>query len=149
MQNAEQIRAMRLENARREAEYRRQAEEAQRREFERQQQQQQQQQQALQAPASAPQSSDKDEIVSRFGNAIKYRRFRYKDFDEVVFNQSLQITEDMVALMSESEYAADIAYYLGNHPDEATAVSRMALPQAGAAIFAIEEKLIQSNFQIE
>jgi hypothetical protein len=54
----------------------------------------------------------------------------------------------MVALMAESPYAAEFAYYLGKHPDEAAAVSRMALPQAGKAIYSIEKKLIQSNFQM-
>ena len=116
-------------------------EEAQRSEFE--------QQQAQQAPSSAHQSHSKDEIISRFENAIKYRRFRYNDFDEVVYDDRLQITVDMVALMSESAYAADIAYYLGKHPNEAIAVSQMELPQAGAAIFALEETLIQTNFRIE
>jgi hypothetical protein len=119
------------------------AEEAQILEFE------QQQQQAQQAPSSAHQSNNKDEIISRFKNAIKYRRFRYKDFNEVVYDERLQITVDMVALMSESVYAADIAYYLGKHPDEAIAVSQMELPQAGAAIFTLEKILIQTNFKIE
>jgi hypothetical protein len=105
--------------------------------------------QAQQAPSSAHQSHNKDEIVSRFQNAIKYRRFRYRDFDEVVYDERLKITVDMVALMSESAYAADIAYYLGKHPNEAIAVSRMELPQAGAAIFTLEKVLIQTNFQIE
>jgi hypothetical protein len=109
----------------------------------------QQQQQAQQDPSSAPQSHNKDEIISRFENAIKYRRFRYKDFNDVVYDERLQITVDMVALMSESVYAADIAYYLGKHPNEATAVSQMELPQAGAAIFTLEKILIQTNFQIE
>jgi hypothetical protein len=80
---------------------------------------------------------------------FKYRRYKYEDFNEVVYDDNLSITLDMIALMSESEYAADIAYYLGKHPDETAAVSKMALPQAGAAIFAIEEKLIQNNFQVE
>ena len=118
-------------------------EEAQRSEFE------QQQHRAQKAPSSAHQSHNKDEIISRFENAIKYRRFRYNDFDEVVYDERLQITVDMVALMSESAYAADIAYYLGKHPNEAIAVSRMELPQAGAAIFTLEKVLIQTNFQIE
>ena len=107
------------------------------------------QQQAQQAPPSTHQSHNKDEIISRFENAIKYRRFRYNDFDEVVYDESLQITVDMVALMSESAYAADIAYYLGKHPNEAIAVSRMELPKAGAAIFTLEKVLIQTNFQLE
>ena len=47
----------------------------------------------------------------------------------------------MVALMAESEYAADIAYYLGQHPDEAAKISRMQLQDAGRAIFAVEKTL--------
>jgi hypothetical protein len=155
LQNTEQIRAMRqrreLEHQRYQQQQQQQQQEAwererllredaQRREL------QQQQQQAQKPPATthAPQ-----EIISRFESIIKYRRYKYEDFNEVVYDDNLSITLDMIALMSESEYAADIAYYLGKHPDETAAVSKMALPQAGAAIFAIEEKLIQNNFQVE
>lgn len=121
MQQAAQTRAIMLENQRRELQIQQQQLQL---EFT----QQQQQEQHPPPTASAPQSSLANETMSRFQNAIKFRRYRYEDFDRVVFGNDLQISFDMVALMAESPYAADIAYYLGKHPDKSAAVSRMALP---------------------
>ena len=87
---------------------------------------------------------DANEIALRFYEAIKYRRYKWDDFDEVVMNPDLQISMDMVALMVESQYAADIAYYLGSHLEESEVISRMKLPWAGKAIFSIETEIIAS-----
>ena len=156
IQQAEQIRAMRqrreLELQRYQQQQQQEAwererllrEEAQRREL-----QQQQRNQQSSTTTYVPQPNDQDELLSQFGNAIKYRRHRYEDFDEVVFADDLSITTDMIALMAESPYAADLAYYLGTHPSEAAAISTMPLDQAGKAIYSIEKKLVQSDFQIK
>ena len=87
---------------------------------------------------------DTKEVALRFSEAIKYRRYKWDDFDDVVMNPDLKISLDMVALMAESQYAADIAYYLGNHLEESKEISRMQLPWAGKAIFAIEKEIIAS-----
>ena len=64
----------------------------------------------------------------------------------MVFDEELQISLDMVALMAESRYAADIAYYLGKHPEESARISQMPLPEAGKAIFDIEELVVERRF---
>ena len=87
---------------------------------------------------------DPNAMAIRFSEAIKYRRYKWDDFDVVVLNPDLQISTDMVALMAESRYAADIAYYLGNHLEESASISHMQLPQAGKAIFSIEKAISES-----
>lgn len=91
--------------------------------------------------ADESQSPEIDVAFGRFSEAIKYRRYRWDDFDRIVMDKGLPMTADMLSLMAESRFAADIAYYLGTHRDEAGAISQMALPEAGRAIFAIEKKL--------
>lgn len=80
-------------------------------------------------------------ILQKFDQAIRYRRYRWKDFDQVVFAPDVSISMDMVGLMAESPIAADIAYYLGTHKDDAARISALPLPTAAREIFAIEEKL--------
>ena len=110
-------------------------------EIDNQRRQEEQRRQAASRNASDEQAA---EIAQRFSEAIQYRRYRWDDFDEVVFDEELQISLDMVALMAESRYAADIAYYLGKHPEESARISQMPLPEAGKAIFDIEELVVES-----
>jgi hypothetical protein len=63
------------------------------------------------------------------------------DFDAVVFADDLPMTIPMIGLIAESRYAADIAYYLGRHRDEAAAIAQKPLPEAGRAILAIEAQV--------
>jgi hypothetical protein len=90
---------------------------------------------------AAPPPANAQEIYDRWLNAVKYRRYKWPDFDAVVFANDVPITLDMVALMAESKYAADIAYFLGTQKGAAAEISRMPLPEAGRIIFEIEKKL--------
>lgn len=81
----------------------------------------------------------------RFKEAIMYRRFKWKDFDEVAFAPGVQVTSDMLGLMSESQYAADIAYYLGKHQERSAQIAKMPLRDQSAAISDIEAKVSASS----
>ena len=59
----------------------------------------------------------------------------------MVFESDVAITPDMVRLMAGSDYAADIAYYLGKHKAEARAIAMLPLLDAARAIDAIEARL--------
>jgi hypothetical protein len=106
-----------------------------------------QQSQSLSQQSQQPQSSQppppkpSPEAAQRFLEAIKYRRYKWADFDAVVFRDDLEVTPDMVGLMAESRYAADIAYYLGSHPDVSSKIAHMPLSDAGPAIFGIEREI--------
>jgi hypothetical protein len=96
---------------------------------------------AAAAAAEQPAQPATAAVVDRFMAAIKYRRYRWPDFDATVFRPDLPMTQDMVGLMAESPLAADIAYHLGKNPGEAAAIAAMPLPDAGRAIFALEARI--------
>lgn len=76
----------------------------------------------------------------QFMTAIEPRKNRWPDFDQIVFQSKVVYSEDMLGLISKSQYAADIAYYLGMHPQESARYANMPLEQSGPAILAIEQK---------
>ena len=77
--------------------------------------------------------------------AIKSRKAMYPDFDKVVLHGNAPVTPSMLRLMSESPYAADIAYYLGQHPEQSGAIARMPPEQARSAIKQIESAAAATN----
>ncbi|HZT29714.1 MAG TPA: hypothetical protein VFA33_07525 [Bryobacteraceae bacterium] len=66
-----------------------------------------------------------------WGRQLDDARTRYQDYDQVVGNDDIQITEYMQAVILESEVGADVCYYLGQHPEEAERIA--ALPPLGQA----------------
>jgi hypothetical protein len=92
-----------------------------------------------------PNQAERQAQGEKFMKAIQYRRYRWADFDKAVFSTGWPASPDMIALMAESPYAADMAYYLAKHPDEAGLISRMPLPQAGAAMREVEAKVAPTD----
>lgn len=92
------------------------------------------QQVGTQAPSLAPH-------VQQWLVAAQPRMHLFPDFDEKVFAPDAPISERMVLLMSESAYAADIAYYLATNRGEALAISSMTILDAGEAIRGIETRM--------
>ena len=83
--------------------------------------------------------------VARFMEAIKSRKGMYPDFDKVVLHGNAPVTPSMLGLMSESPYAADIAYYLGQHPEQSGAIAKMPPDQARSALKQIEAAAAATN----
>jgi hypothetical protein len=77
----------------------------------------------------------------KFMSAIQSRKSQWPDFDQIVFKSNVTYSEDMMGLMAQSPYAADIAYYLGIHPHESSVYAGMPLEQSTPAIHAVEEKV--------
>ena len=73
--------------------------------------------------------------------AVAPRKGRYPDFDAVVFARDVSMSPDMIQCMARSPYAADIAYYLGKHKDQAAKIAGMNLLGAAVAINEIEGKV--------
>lgn len=59
---------------------------------------------------------------------IEVGRENYQDFEEVVLDDSLNITPTMVEAAADSDYASDIFYYLGQHPELAANIAKMRSP---------------------
>lgn len=76
--------------------------------------------------------------VAKFLEAIKSRKRQFPDFDQVVTHGNAPVTPAMLGLMSESHYAADIAYFLGKHPAQSVAIAKMEPGEARAAVQQIE-----------
>jgi hypothetical protein len=76
--------------------------------------------------------------VAKFMEAIKHRMHRYSDFDQVVLHSKTPVTPLMLALMADSPFAADIAYYLGKHPEQSAAIALMPPAEAGTAVRQLE-----------
>ena len=76
--------------------------------------------------------------IKNFMDAIKPRRQRFADFDKVVLQSNTPLTQSMLAVITASPYAADMAYYLGKHRDEAGAIAQLPPPEGGEAMKQIE-----------
>jgi hypothetical protein len=83
--------------------------------------------------------------VAKFMEAIKHRKHRFADFDQVVTHSNTPVTPAMLALMAESPYAADIAYYLGKHPEQSGAIALMQPAEAGSALRLLEATIAAEN----
>lgn len=68
-------------------------------------------------------------------------RDRYDDFEQVAYNPNLPITAAMAETIRESELGPDIAYHLGNNPEEARRISRLSPFLQAKEIGRIEAKL--------
>jgi hypothetical protein len=86
-----------------------------------------------------------DVQVAQFMQAIKPRKNRYPDFDQVVTHGKAPMTLDMIALMAKSPYAADIAYYLGTHPEQSGAITQMRPEDTRSAMRQIEASVAIGN----
>ena len=83
--------------------------------------------------------------VAKFMEAIKPRKDMYPDFDKVVLQGNAPVTPAMLGMISASPYAADIAYYLGQHVEQSGAIARMQPDQARSAIKQIETAAAATN----
>lgn len=63
---------------------------------------------------------------------------KYADFDEVVSESDAPVTPSMSRAIVESDFGADIAYYLAQHPDEAKAIAQLSPTRQIAAIGKLE-----------
>lgn len=72
-----------------------------------------------------------DDAVAEVTEAFNDTRNKYKDFNEVISQQDLTITKDMVKALAETDDPGEVAYYLGKHKDEATRIA--ALPPLAQA----------------
>lgn len=66
---------------------------------------------------------------------------KYEDFDDVVGDPSLPITEVMTMVIAESEIGADLAYWLGKNPNEAHRIAALPPVSVARELGKIEAKL--------
>ena len=66
---------------------------------------------------------------------------RYPDFDAVVGNPTLRITDGMAEFIADSEVGAELAYHLGKHPGEAARIANLSPFRAARELATIERDL--------
>jgi hypothetical protein len=66
---------------------------------------------------------------------------KYDDFEQVVYNRALPITNVMAETIQASDVGPDVAYYLGSNPREAERISRLSPYLQAKEIGKIEVKL--------
>ena len=98
--------------------------------------------------SNTPRNRDQ-EIVQQFNEAVKYRKYRFDDFDAVIHNDDVPFNIDIIGIISESPYAADIAYFLSKNIPLTRHISRLELPKAAAALMAIERKIESGEIRFE
>ena len=90
---------------------------------------------------SVEEKENLDESYGSLEKKIEKGRRKFTDFDELVLNDDLKISEEMVEAIILSDAAEDVLYYLGQHPDESQEISGLTSVQAAYRLGKIEEKL--------
>lgn len=70
--------------------------------------------------------SQKQTVAQGFEAQVKSAREKHADFDALVYNESLQISETMREVILQSDDGASLAYHLGKNPEEAARIARLA-----------------------
>lgn len=79
-----------------------------------------------------------EELLSNWELSKSKAREKYRDFDEVLNNDDAPLTEAMAYAMMESDYGADIGYYLGKHPEEAQRIANLSTARQAAELGKLE-----------
>ncbi len=80
---------------------------------------------------------------AQFMARAELAKAKYDDFESVALNSTVPINQSMAEALFDSELGPDIAYYLGNHPDEAREIASLSPLSAARHIGAIEARLSQ------
>lgn len=83
------------------------------------------------------------ETMRRWSARVEAARSKYEDFDEAL-DTDVKITPAIQQALMESEAGAEIAYYLGKHPEEAARIAALTPVAAIREIGKIEAKLTSS-----
>lgn len=68
-------------------------------------------------------------------------RDKYDDYDTVVYNPKLAITNEMAQTIRASDLGPEIAYYLGSNPNEASRIAKLPAFLQAKEIGRLEQKL--------
>lgn len=81
------------------------------------------------------------ELLEAYADREEQAREKYDDFQQVVYNPNLPVTQVMAQTIQASEIGPEIAYYLGTNPKDAERISKMSPFLQAKEIGKIEAKL--------
>lgn len=81
------------------------------------------------------------QVEEAFADRVEEALDRYDDYEQVVNNPNLHITDVMATTIKASEKGPDVAYYLGTNPKEAARIARLSPYAQAMEIGKIEVKV--------
>jgi hypothetical protein len=91
--------------------------------------------------AQRDRQKEQAEIVEAYSEREEKARDRYDDFEDVVYNPKLRITDVMAETIQHSDLGPDLAYWLGSNPKEAERIARLSPILQAREIGKIEVRL--------
>ena len=85
------------------------------------------------------------EIIENWNNAVEVARDKYDDFDDVVGQRQIRISQAAFTAIIESPMGPDIAYHIGSHPEIATKIRKMSQLGAIREIGRIESQFLPAD----
>jgi len=83
----------------------------------------------------------RQEVADAYHDKEEQAREKYDDFEQVVYNPNLRITNVMAETIQASDVGPDLAYYLGSNPKEAERIAKLSPYMQAKEIGKIEVKL--------
>jgi hypothetical protein len=91
--------------------------------------------------AQRDRQKEQAEIVEAYSEREEKARDKYDDFEDVVYNPKLRITDVMAETIQYSDLGPDLAYWLGSNPKEAERIARLSPIMQAREIGKIEVRL--------
>jgi hypothetical protein len=86
-----------------------------------------------------------EEIEQELEEISERGRDKHEDYNTVVFDKDLVLTQGMVETIIHSDIAEEILYYLGKNPDISAAIGEMTALKAAKEIGRIEARLVEGE----
>lgn len=97
--------------------------------------------QEREAEANQKKQERQREKAQKYEERANKARTKYEDFDDLITDPSLPVTEDMADYIRESEEGPEVAYWLARNPQEAHRIAQMNARDADRALARIEARL--------
>ena len=91
--------------------------------------------------AQRDRQKEQAEVVEAYSEREEKARDKYDDFEDVVYNPKLRITDVMAETIQYSDLGPDLAYWLGSNPKEAERIARLSPIMQAREIGKIEVRL--------
>lgn len=87
------------------------------------------------------QQESKVKKAQTYAERVQSARDKYEDYDHIAHGSHWSPSQEMADAIMESDNGPDIAYYLGNNPDEAQRISRLSSTAQIRELGRLEERL--------
>lgn len=91
--------------------------------------------------ADAASMTAQQAVAQQFALLEGEARSKWTDYDQVTRNPSIPITQEMAALIAESDVGPEVAYHLGKNPQEAARLAQMTDKQLAKEVGRLEARL--------